>query len=275
MKPLKKQRFEALVGYSRLPHAFAMSEEIEWHASADETLLATILLDYSDHDFTVIILGRDSDLRYRCIGTDVGLDTPDEARACMVERCGTILAKGETIFPQGDERGRKMDIFTALSEEDKLNANFVMVRDTPGYSSAKQIIQEMMHHYTDIDGNYIEQFQTTGFDSRLWELYLFAYLIEEGMLVDRSFNAPDFLATNGVQPVAIEAVIVQATRGAKNETYKHDELTPQKIQELQRHYMPIKFGSPLFSKLQKKYWEKEHVKGKPLVFAIADFHQDQ
>ncbi len=39
--------------------------------------------------------------------------------------------------------------------------------------------------------------------------------------------------------------------------------------------MPIKFGSPLFSKLKKKYWEKEHVKGNSLVFAIADFHDDQ
>lgn len=275
MKPIKMQRFEALVGYSRLPHAIAMSKEIEWYASADETLLATILLDYSDCDFTVIILGRDSDLRYRCIDTKVSLDTPDDARACLVDRCKTILDKGESIFPQGDERGKKMDIFSAIYAEGKLNANFIRVRDTPGYSSAKEIIQEMMHHYTDIDGNYVEQFQTSGFDSRLWELYLFAYLIEEGMLLDRSFNAPDFLATNGVQPVAIEAVIVQATHGAKNETFKHDELTPQKIQELQRHYMPIKFGSPLFSKLQKKYWEKEHVKGKPLVFAIADFHQDQ
>ncbi|MFY2629448.1 hypothetical protein ACOTCV_32805, partial [Achromobacter dolens] len=25
-------------------------------------------------------------------------------------------------------------------------------------------------------------------------------------------------------------------------------------------------------KLAKKYWEKEHVKGKPLIFAIQDFH---
>lgn len=34
----------------------------------------------------------------------------------------------------------------------------------------------------------------------------------------------------------------------------------------------MKFGSSLYSKLQKKYWEKDHVKGKPLVIAIHDFH---
>ncbi|MCG8450861.1 MAG: hypothetical protein MI725_14945, partial [Pirellulales bacterium] len=34
-------------------------------------------------------------------------------------------------------------------------------------------------------------------------------------------------------------------------------------------------GSALFSKLQKQYWNLPHVTGKPLVFAIADFHDDQ
>ena len=38
--------------------------------------------------------------------------------------------------------------------------------------------------------------------------------------------------------------------------------------------MPIRFGSPLFSKLEKKYWNLPHVKGKALIFAIADFHED-
>ncbi len=35
--------------------------------------------------------------------------------------------------------------------------------------------------------------------------------------------------------------------------------------------MPIKFGSPLTSKLAKKYWEKPGAKDKPLLFAIQDF----
>jgi hypothetical protein len=36
--------------------------------------------------------------------------------------------------------------------------------------------------------------------------------------------------------------------------------------------MPIKFGSPLFQKLQKKDWERNHAKGLPYIIAIADFH---
>lgn len=38
--------------------------------------------------------------------------------------------------------------------------------------------------------------------------------------------------------------------------------------------MPIRFGSPLFSKLKKEYWNLPQIKGRPLIFAIADFHDD-
>jgi hypothetical protein len=44
------------------------------------------------------------------------------------------------------------------------------------------------------------------------------------------------------------------------------------MQAFQREYMPIKYGSALTSKLAKRYWERPHVVGKPLVFAIHDFH---
>ncbi len=39
------------------------------------------------------------------------------------------------------------------------------------------------------------------------------------------------------------------------------------------NYLPIKFAGPLTAKLEKKYWEKAHILGKPIVFAIADFHR--
>lgn len=53
-----------------------------------------------------------------------------------------------------------------------------------------------MSHFKDIDGNFIEQFQSTGFDARLWELYLNTYLIEEQLFFDRNYNAPDFIVKN-------------------------------------------------------------------------------
>jgi hypothetical protein len=46
----------------------------------------------------------------------------------------------------------------------------------------------------------------------------------------------------------------------------------EKIKEELEGAMPIRFGSPLYSKLNKHYWKLPHVQGIPLVFAIADFH---
>ncbi|MDD2774805.1 MAG: hypothetical protein PHU06_02500 [Gallionella sp.] len=274
MNPMRRERFESLVGYSRLPHAAAMSCELEWYASNSETILATILIDYED-EFATIILGRDADMRYRCIESLAPFQCIEDARKSMLNKSHEIILSGQKTFPQGDERGKKQDLFSPIQKGKKLNPNFEIVRTCKGYSSAKEIIAEAMHHYTDIDGNFIEQFQTSGFDSRLWELYLFAYLTEERLLVDRTHHAPDFLVSDGQHNVAIEAVTVQASQNSDAEDIDLASLTPEKIQELQKHYMPIKFGSPLYSKLKKQYWKMEHVKGLPLVFAIADFHAKQ
>ena len=37
-----------------------------------------------------------------------------------------------------------------------------------------------MHYFQDVDGNFVQQFQSTGFDARLWELYLYALFTEQG-----------------------------------------------------------------------------------------------
>jgi hypothetical protein len=134
----------------------------------------------------------------------------------------------------------------------------------------------MMPNFVDIDGNFVEQFQTTGFDARLWELCLFAYLTEEELFINRDHNAPDFIVTKYDKTTAIESVIV----GRKENPPKFFKTTlkpkwPDEIMAEQENAMPIRFGSPLYSKLQKKYWELTHVRDNPLVFAIADFHDDQ
>ena len=39
-----------------------------------------------------------------------------------------------------------------------------------------------------------------------------------------------------------------------------------------KQYMPIKWESALTSKLRKEYWNLPHVRGKPIILAIQDFH---
>lgn len=138
----------------------------------------------------------------------------------------------------------------------------------------------MMKSYTDIDGNFVEQFQTTAFDARLWELYLYGYFREEAFIIERPNPAPDFLLQSGTQKIFIEAVTVNPSPGdpIPGPIVGMPNLRgSEEKEELLSSKMPIKFGSTLYSKLSRKnkYWELPHVKGFPFVFAIADFHENQ
>src|SRR3546814_12388045 len=66
-----------------------------------------------------------------------------------------------------------------LMPPDRLNRIFSTLEEEK-YSAAREVIAAMMRYYQDVDGNFIEQFQTTGFDARLWELYLYAAFTEAG-----------------------------------------------------------------------------------------------
>jgi hypothetical protein len=79
---------------------------------------------------------------------------------------------------------------------------------------------------------------------------------------------PDFLIQKGPYQVAVEAVTVNSTVGVVPPRPNG----PEEERELCENYMPIKWGSPLISKLRKCYWKKDHVRERPLVFAIHDFH---
>jgi hypothetical protein len=151
---------------------------------------------------------------------------------------------------------------------EKLHPNFVHLSTSPNFSPARGLIRELSFAFKDRDGNYRKDFQTTGFDGRLWELYLYGYFYEQKFLIDDSQAVPDFLGEKGGIRIAVEAVTVNPTPGVT---------APQpqsKVEEfaLSAAYMPIKWGSVLTSKLAKKYWEKPQVAGLPLAFAIHDFH---
>lgn len=270
------KRFSALVGPSRSPKTEFFTREIRWFANQYETVLGVMLLDIHDKDFTAILLGRDAVGRYRCIDLECSFETSQTAHCWLVDKITTVTLSGKTVFEQGDEKRGSLDIFSPVKAEEKLHYYFRILSKEPSHVAARGIIREMMPHYVDIDGNFIEQFQTTGFDARVWELYLNAYLVEEGFLFDRAHYAPDFMIQKYGHTVAIEATIVGRKGGLKElDLESPPRVTREQILEKTRDEMPIKFGSPLFSKLQKKYWDLEHVAGKPLVIAIADFHDNQ
>lgn len=181
------------------------------------------------------------------------------------------MAPDEEYY-QDDEIGNPIDFFTPIASGNRLSKDFVKLIEQEGFSPARGVIEPMMHWYEDPDGNFVEQFQTTGFDARLWELYLFATFVEMGYRIERVHAAPDFSCRGIAGDFAVEATTVNPTRNRDGSVLPlppHD--TPEQLLSFVRDYMPIKFGSTLTSKLAKNYWEKPGAKDKPLLFAIQDF----
>jgi hypothetical protein len=272
MEPLSRIRFDALAGHSRGPRTLIDSVELEWYSEANEKVLAVLIQDTEDEDYSCIIIGRDRVGRYRAVHVMPFVETLEEARNALPAVLQEWAAKDAAEFEQGDEPRNCVDFFSPVRESDRLHATFSQLNTSEGYSPAKGIIETMMYYFEDPDGNFVEQFQTTGFDARIWELYLFAVLAELRYGVDRSHPAPDFLCTGLLGQFFIEAVTVNPTivNGRNIETGQPDD--PVEKERHMKHYLPIKFGSALTSKLNRRYWELPHINGLPIVLAIQDFH---
>lgn len=273
MDAISKARFEALAGYCRRPETIFFAEEVQWLQARNEDVLVVVIRDRSDNDFSAILLARDLKQRYRWIDMTGFLESSDAALAVASLRLEAVLSDLDEQRAQGDEKGLAVDFFTPIVSQEKLHPDFVHLDRLEGYSPAKELILPMMRWYEDADGNFIEQFQTTGFDARMWELYLFAMLVEGGYSLDKNHAIPDFTAKGLFGDICIEATTVNPSRDKSGAVVPPPEAGSQEeFLEIQRHYLPIKFAGPLTAKLRKQYWERPNVQGLPLVLAIQDFH---
>src|SRR6266436_4525940 len=272
MEPLSQLRFDALSGYCRSPQTLIDSIELEWYSEANEKVLGVLIQDTEDEDYSGIVLGRDRAGRYRAVDVMPFFETVDETRDAIPAVLQEWAAKDLDQYEQGDEPRQAVDFFTPLRPLEHLHPRFLQLVTSEGLSPARGIIAAMMYYFQDPDGNFVEQFQTTGFDARIWELYLFAALAELRYNVDRTHPAPDFLCTGLLGRFFIEDVTVNPTLidGRNVETGRPDD--PDERDRYMKHYLPIKFGSALTSKLNRRYWELPHIDRQPIVIAVQDFH---
>jgi hypothetical protein len=161
-----------------------------------------------------------------------------------------------------------MSVFDPVVEEGRLGTGFRRVAYERQFGPARAVIDAVYERMGDPDGNFIEQFQTTGFDARLWELYLFAAFEEQGWSIDRSQPAPDFILSDDRLEWGVEATTASGDRPARKVT------TEEELLDFLSHELPIRLGSPLFSKLSRRYDQAAQMQGKPLVLALECFISD-
>jgi len=269
MKQISSRRFDALC-YVRAPYMESIASEIRHFESTDLSNLAIIVFDKADCDYGYIILGRDSRKIFRCIEVSPQFHpTADEAETALRAAMKRYEKDGMDEYPQLDEVKPTFDIFDPVVDESKQHEYFKFLLTNTFRTAARNLIQEIAYSFVDVDGNYIEQFQSTGFDQRLWELFLYVLFHKHGFMIDHTHPVPDFSLSRFGQSVFVEAVTV-----GQNPDIDVSVNSASDIAELSKNYMPIKFGSPLFKKLNRKtkYWDLPHVSGNPFVLAIHDYH---
>ena len=269
IKPISLRRFNAYC-FVRMPYLQLSFKEIAWFEAFNVKMLGTIVID-TDGEYNYMILARDKRKIFRA--WDFGMEcfkTKEEAEAAMIDAFAKYENDGQIVYEQGDEKNLPNEFLISQVPEEKLHPYYKTLH-TKGHEGAKNLINEIIYSFVDVDGNYLKDFQTTGFDGRLWELYLYTYFHFAGFDMNRDYKAPDFFLSYWGEEFAVEAVTV-------NKSEQFDEPNPKSQKDaflLSLDYMPIKYGSSLTSKLYKKkrYWDNEHVKGKPFILAVHDFHQ--
>jgi hypothetical protein len=81
-------------------------------------------------------------------------------------------------------------LFTTRISDSKAHPLFLSVRDHPGYRAGRRLLDETFGLFGDQDGNFVKGFQGPGFSARIWELSLFAYLREAGLVSRRRSGPP-------------------------------------------------------------------------------------
>ncbi|WP_298190556.1 hypothetical protein [Novosphingobium sp.] len=270
MQEISKQRFDALAGYTRSPRIVSLVQEAAWFASEGERVLGLIVWDRIDHDFGWVVLGRDRRARFRAIGQDASLPSFNVARDALAAALDRFHHQLDEDYHQGDERGRPVDFFAAVVPAERMNPSFKMLAENARYSPARELIEAMMRFHDDADGNFVEQFQSTGFDARFWELYLFAAFAEIGYARQSDVAVPDLVLSGHLGRIAIEATTANPPQGIAVPWPRSDE----EIDAYLRHYVPIKLARALTRKLNhpQPYWQANGVDGAPFVIALQDFH---
>lgn len=169
-----------------------------------------------------------------------------------------------------------MDLFTPITEDEKLHPNFVnVIAEKESYS--RDVLDEWQEGFVDRDNKFVYEFQTT-FNSSFWELYLFSCLKEMGCSVDFSKSSPDFVIDGPEVEFCIEA---STANSAIDSTPEWDrDISREWLEENDldgiTDFATIRLANTLVSKYEKyqnRYKELGEVKNHPFVLAIAPFEQ--
>lgn len=167
--PIPKKYFDIIVLFTRDPFVKLYTKELECYSDSGG-LLGLISLDIIDNNYSTVILSRDKSMQFRAIKVAVDFLKIGDARDWIKS------SFNEDVIIMHDNQSEYFNIFEELEDHEQIHPHYQLLKESDSFSNARETIKEISYQYKDIDGNFIEQFQSlNGFDSRIFELYLFCF----------------------------------------------------------------------------------------------------
>jgi hypothetical protein len=128
------------------------------------------------------------------------------------------------------------DLFVPVVPGDRLHPSFRGIAESAGYAPSRAMMQRAFARMGDRDGNFVQQFQTDGFDARTWELYLHATFDALEFAIDLTHDAPDLLLEGRGLRWAVEATTANPSASGARPVPED----PVKRAEYLREELPIR-----------------------------------
>jgi hypothetical protein len=218
-------------------------------------------------------MARDKIGRFRCVDVEASLSSERVAAERLRERIAVAVVASdfEALGDQEDETNYATNVLAVPpgTKLENLHPHFRVLIDSPSRHPSRSVFSEIGPWLAPSDPDFVSEFQFKHFDQRLWEMFLWATFRELGFDVTQP-EAPDFTCAAPGLTFTVEATTVgPSTAGVLAD--HPDPQTPEEMAEFLKHYMPMKFGSALTSKLKKKdkdgrsYWERGDAVDRPLL----------
>lgn len=169
----------------------------------------------------------------------------------------------------------KLDIFNPVVSDTKVHPAFKALRDSNEHRYARALMNSLFERMTDPNGNFVHDFQSDGFHSRLFELACFAYLEESGFSINRKCERPDFVVNRGGVSICVEVTSANPSTGRKTDIALNHmiPLTENQIQEKVNKEFPKRMRIVLRKKSKRGYEKLKQCEDKSLILMVAPFFE--
>lgn len=264
--PISQRQFELYALSLEHGPNFAPAHIFSAYQAGRGSASGCILLDPEQGTFFSLALRRCVD--HRWIKADEGgpYTTPEAA----LDRLSIAMRAGDPPEPLPPGARRRPLLLKPGSRG--TSPEFDLLTTTISHWPALMAIGECYLALPNPDANFVPDFQTSNFASRLFELYLLACFREQGLSVRQDHVSPDFLIENETDACWIEAVTAnsETPRAGGIGDWVH---APEDRNERLAGGPAERFAKTLRGKLQRNYHELDHVKERSFALALADFHQ--